>query len=114
MIKPKTFLCHALDLDATGAKEIVLEQNGARVSVFVVKNGEEVLGYVNACPHARLPLNWREDMFFDLSGRYLLCANHGAHFDIATGKCVRGPCVGQSLTPLSVRVDGGGDIIANP
>ena len=101
-----TYLCRLSDLDTTGGKEIVLDRGGARLSVFVVRHGEMVLGYVNSCPHARLPLNWREDIFFDLTRTYLLCANHGAYFDVASGKCVRGPCKGQSLTPFPVCIDG--------
>ncbi len=99
-------LCRLADLDATGAKEIVLERNGARLPVFVAKGESRIFGYVNSCPHARLPLNWREDAFFDVSRTYLFCANHGAHFALDTGLCLRGPCKGQSLTPFSIHVIG--------
>jgi len=99
-------LCSLADLDATGAKEIVLNQDGARVPVFVLNYRGNILGYVNACPHVRLPLNWTEDVFLDISRTYLFCANHGAHFDVMTGLCLRGPCKGQSLTPFPVRVEG--------
>ena len=99
-------LCALTDLDATGAKEIVFEQDGARVSVFVVRHGDKIHGYINSCPHARLPLNWRDDRFFDVTGQYLLCANHSALFDIGSGQCVRGPCKGRALAPYPVRQDG--------
>jgi nitrite reductase/ring-hydroxylating ferredoxin subunit len=99
-------LCASVDLDATGGKEIIFDQDGARVSVFVVRHGGRIHGYVNSCPHARLPLNWRDDRFFDITGQYLLCTNHSALFDIATGQCVRGPCKGQALAPYPVRIDG--------
>lgn len=99
-------LCRLEDLDATGAKEIVLNKDGARVPVFVLKYSEHILGYVNSCPHVRLPLNWTEDVFLDISGTYLFCANHGATFDVMTGLCQRGPCKGKSLTPFPVRVEG--------
>jgi len=99
-------LCRREDLDATGAKEIVLDRDGARLPVFVLKFGERILGYVNSCPHARLPLNFKDDGFFDISGTYVFCANHGAHFDPASGKCIRGPCKGQSLTPFPIRIEG--------
>lgn len=99
-------LCNRADLEATGAKEIIFEQDGQRISVFVVKHADKIVGYVNSCPHARLPLNWRDDHFFDVTGLYLLCANHSAFFDIATGQCVRGPCKGQALTPYPVAFDG--------
>jgi nitrite reductase/ring-hydroxylating ferredoxin subunit len=99
-------LCALADLDATGAKEIVREHQGERLSVFVVRSGGRVFAYVNSCPHARLPLNWREDRFFDTTGQYLLCANHAAIFDIATGQCVRGPCKGKALTEYPIAIDG--------
>ena len=99
-------LCQISDLDPTGAKEVVLDQDGARLAVFIVKCGAEIRGYVNSCPHARLPLNWRDDAFFDISRTFLFCANHGAHFDVMTGLCLRGPCKGQSLAPFPVAIDG--------
>jgi nitrite reductase/ring-hydroxylating ferredoxin subunit len=99
-------LCSLVDLDATGAKEIVLNKDGARVPVFVLNYRGNILGYVNACPHVRLPLNWTADVFLDISGTYLFCANHGAHFDVMSGLCLRGPCRGQSLTPFPVRIEG--------
>ena len=102
-------LCRRADLDATGAKEIVLDQDGARLPVFVLKFGDRILGYVNSCPHARLPLNFKDDTFFDISRTFLFCANHGAHLDVVSGKCIRRPCKGQSLTPFPIRIEG--DII---
>ena len=99
-------LCTLEDLDQTEAKEIVFDDKGGRVSIFVVKYEGAIRGYVNSCPHARLPLNWRDDQFFDVTGLYLLCANHSAYFDIQTGQCVRGPCKGKSLTAYPVAVEG--------
>jgi len=101
---PET-LCLRADLDATGAKEVVVDVNGARTSIVVVKDGSGIRAYINSCPHARTPLNWQEDKFFDLSGTYLLCASHGAAFDIATGRCIRGPAKGQGLTAVAVQVE---------
>ena len=105
-------LCSLSDLEATGAKEIVLDDNGIRQPVFVIRWAGSVIGYVNSCPHARLPLNWTEDRFFDVTGSFLYCANHGAHFDAKTGACLRGPCKGKSLTPYPVRVDGANIVTA--
>ncbi|MSO96886.1 MAG: Rieske (2Fe-2S) protein [Rhodospirillaceae bacterium] len=107
-------LCALADLSATGAKEVVLSEDGARISVFVVQHEGKVLGYVNSCPHARLPLNWRDDQFFDVTKQYLFCANHSARFDIQTGQCVRGPCKGQALKPYPVSVVGQNIIAAPP
>ena len=99
-------LCSLVDPDTTGAKEVMLERGGKRASVFVVRHGEVVMGYVNSCPHARLPLNLWDDRFHDLTRAYILCVNHGALFEIETGLCVRGPCKGKTLATIPVRVEG--------
>lgn len=99
-------LCRLSDLDATGAKEIVRTEGNRRATIFVVRQNGRVYGYVNSCPHVRLPLNWTDDQFLDLSRDYIACANHAARFEIATGLCVRGPCKGKSLTPVPVTVAG--------
>jgi nitrite reductase/ring-hydroxylating ferredoxin subunit len=83
----------------------VLDVKGARTSIVVVRDGDVVRAYINSCPHARTPLNWQEDKFFDLSGTYLLCASHGAAFELATGRCIRGPAKGRGLTPVAVRLE---------
>jgi nitrite reductase/ring-hydroxylating ferredoxin subunit len=98
-------LCQLADLEATGAKEIIFnDDDGARISVFVARYGGKIVGFVNSCPHARLPLNFRDDQFFDVTGHYILCANHAAYFDVYTGQCVRGPCKGKSLQQFTVKV----------
>ena len=99
-------LCRLSDLARTGAKEIVLTKDGSRFLIFVVQTPAGIRGYVNVCPHARLPLNAREDQFFDFSRSFLFCANHGAQFDPETGVCLRGPCKGESLKVFPVTLQG--------
>lgn len=99
-------LCRLADLEATGAKEVIVENAGMRHPIFVVRHDRGVTAYFNACPHARLPLNNEPDAFFDFSRSFLVCVNHGAHFDAVTGRCLRGPCKGESLRRFLVRIDG--------
>jgi nitrite reductase/ring-hydroxylating ferredoxin subunit len=101
-----TVLCRLADLEATGAKEVVIEDAGIAHPIFIVRHRGGIAAYFNACPHARLPLNAAPDVFLDFSRSFLFCTNHGAHFDPATGRCIRGPCKGESLKPLPIRLDG--------
>ncbi len=71
---------------------------------FVVRRGGGVHAYVNHCPHAGFPLNWSPDAFLAPQAPLILCAMHGALFEIETGLCLSGPCDGLRLRPLSVRV----------
>ena len=102
-----TALCRLDELDDPGARGFVIERDGARQALLVVRRAGEVFGYVNDCPHIHVPLDWVEGQFLDFTRSHILCANHGARFDIASGVCVVGPCAGKSLTAVPVRVSEG-------
>lgn len=75
---------------------------------FVVRlSANEYYAYENHCPHTGVPLNWQPDQFYDLDYHYLQCGMHGALFQVYDGLCVRGPCLGQSLTALKIVVEEG-------
>ena len=75
--------------------------------VFAVHHAGKVHVYRNHCPHLGIPLEWVPDQFLDVTGTLLQCASHGALFLIESGRCVAGPCTGQSLKKLlSEVVDG--------
>ncbi len=99
-------LCRLSDLDRTGAKGMTIERDGQTLDVFVVRHGGRVHGFVDHCPHAGATLAWIPDRYLDETGEYLICATHGALFDIASGACVGGPCGGKGLTPLPVSIVG--------
>jgi nitrite reductase/ring-hydroxylating ferredoxin subunit len=80
---------------------------GGAADMFVVRQGDRVFGYANACPHLASPLDWIENQFMTADKTRILCATHGAQFNIADGLCVAGPCEGDSLTPLRVSVRDG-------
>ncbi|MBV8049206.1 MAG: Rieske 2Fe-2S domain-containing protein [Paludibacterium sp.] len=67
---------------------------------FVVRYQGKVYGYLNACRHVPVQLDWREGEIFDLSGHYLICSMHGARYLPDSGVCVAGPCKGQRLIPV--------------
>lgn len=68
----------------------------------MVRQGERVYGYVNRCPHTGAPLDWMPDQFLDAEGEYIICAVHGALFEIDSGRCVYGPCVNSVLEAIPV------------
>ncbi|HEU4460047.1 MAG TPA: Rieske (2Fe-2S) protein [Methylibium sp.] len=83
----------------------------AEAGVFVVRHRGRLHAYLDACPHyGDTPLAWRRDAYLDAAGRRIVCAAHGAQFEIASGRCILGPCLGQSLTAVPIRVNAAGDI----
>jgi nitrite reductase/ring-hydroxylating ferredoxin subunit len=72
--------------------------------IVVVRWGRHAFAYLNRCPHNGVRLDWERDQFFDAYGTGLMCGKHGARFDLSTGECIEGPCVGARLEPIPVSV----------
>jgi nitrite reductase/ring-hydroxylating ferredoxin subunit len=100
-------ICPLHELADPGAKGFTLGRGDWPLRGFVVRRGDTVRAYVNHCPHAGFPLNWQPDVFLAPGATLILCVMHGALFDIDTGQCVSGPCAGQALRALPVRVTQG-------
>ena len=75
--------------------------------LFAVKKDDQIYLYRNSCPHLGTPLEWEEDTFLDPDGALIQCATHGALFEIETGRCISGPCLGQHLQQIPHFVDNG-------
>jgi nitrite reductase/ring-hydroxylating ferredoxin subunit len=100
-------ICAVADLEDPGARGFTLGGGEWPLKGFVVRKGEVIRAYVNYCPHAGFPLNWQPDVFLAPGGNMIRCIMHGALFEIDTGDCVAGPCLGDGLQPLPIHVRDG-------
>jgi nitrite reductase/ring-hydroxylating ferredoxin subunit len=100
-------ICPLHELADPGAKGFTMGSGDWPLRGFVVRKGACVRAYVNYCPHAGFPLNWTPDRFLAPEAPLILCAMHGALFEIETGLCISGPCAGMKLRALPVRVERG-------
>ena len=85
-----------------------------RLDAFLINDQGNYHAYVNRCRHMPTPLDFVRDQFLSDDGRYLQCYTHGALYEFATGECVAGPCKGESLYRLPVRVDRGEVLVGCP
>lgn len=75
------------------------------VSIIVLRTmANDYVGYVNECPHKSVALDGGNGCLLSPDRRHLECGQHGALFDIDSGHCVDGPCVGKSLEPVAIAV----------
>jgi len=109
-------LCDLAELADPGARgfELPCGEGEQPFALFVVRRGDAVYGYRNSCPHTGAPLEWLPHQFLDRDNGFIECAMHGALFDIADGRCLRGPCVGDHLQRLAVTVRDGAVWLASP
>ncbi len=103
-------LCRLDDIEDGQAKSFSFGEGMDEREIFVVREDDQVFGYINSCPHLGTPLDWQGDRFISLDSGLIMCATHGALFEIEGRLCVDGPCIGQNLEPVPVVVDGDGRV----
>ncbi len=94
-----------LEQIADGAfAEVEATVDGDAESLVLYRDGERVRAWFNICPHAGRRLDWAPGQFLKSREGLLVCAAHGASFELRGGECVAGPCRGESLRPVEVEV----------
>lgn len=81
---------------------------------FVVRVGDGVFAYQNFCVHVGHPLNWTPDSFLTPDKSRIVCASHGALYEIETGKCAGGPCRGKALRRVHCELRDGLVVVRGP
>jgi nitrite reductase/ring-hydroxylating ferredoxin subunit len=97
-------LCRVEQITDGGALEVSAEIDGQPQSLVLLRAGSTVQGFFNICPHAGRLLNWAPGRFLIEDGT-VVCAVHGASFRIPDGLCIAGPCRGQSLRAVALRIE---------
>lgn len=76
---------------------------GDAESLIVHLQGDGVVrAWLNVCPHAGRRLDWAPGKFLRSKDGLLVCAVHGASFELQRGQCVAGPCRGEALREVAV------------
>ncbi|MFW5331573.1 Rieske (2Fe-2S) protein [Hydrogenophaga sp. ZJX-1] len=100
-------LCNSRDLVDSGlAVSFDVVYAGQTCRAFAIRYQGEAHAYLNRCAHVAMEMDWQQDRFFDDSGRWLICASHGAIYEPATGACRSGPCRGGLIKIGLVECDG--------
>jgi nitrite reductase/ring-hydroxylating ferredoxin subunit len=100
-------LCNSRDL-ADGGRAVSFDVNygGQTCRAFAVRFQGQPHAYLNRCSHVAMELDWQPDRFFDDTGRWLMCATHGAVYEPSTGQCRGGPCRGGLFKIELLELDG--------
>ena len=103
MVARERLICASSQLEDGGdGVRFDLDLPSGPTPAFVVRYAGTARAFLNRCAHVPIELDWQDGRFFDASGLYLICSVHGAHYEPDTGRCVMGPCKGQSLTVVPV------------
>lgn len=103
----------ALDhISEGGFAEIEAVIDGDAESLILYREGDTVRAWFNICPHAGRRLDWAPGEFLRSKDGLLVCAAHGASFELVGGECVAGPCRGEALRAVPVVVRDGAVFLA--
>lgn len=98
-------LCNIADVDPHGT-EVTVEEAMAKHFLMLFRREDRVVGYHNVCPHQGYGLNVAPGRFHFTPEGWLMCAHHGASFEVDSGRCVEGPCRGAALQPVQLELRG--------
>ena len=108
-------LCTLEELAEHGSRGFRVGEGDWPLRGFVVALADGGLrAYENTCPHAGHPLDLLPHRFLTADRGHIVCASHGALFDLDSGLCVAGPCPGRSLRPIAVTVTPAGEVRLAP
>ncbi len=111
---PGTVLGPLKEIPDRKGREYTFGRGKSAFSMFVVRRGDEVRGYLNICPHYSLPLNYREGEFVNEDGSRIRCSMHFAEFRFEDGFGVSGAAENCYLDPVPVHVEDGQVVITRP
>ena len=90
-----------MPLDSLHEVEAMVQGDGESLILHRDAAGE-VRAWLNVCPHAGRRLDWAPGQFLRGKDGLLVCAVHGASFELRHGQCVGGPCRGEALREVAV------------
>lgn len=79
-------------------------------TIFITQRDGSFYAYQNLCPHLQTELEFLENKFLDADGEFIECSTHGALFDVESGECISGPCMGDKLEKVDIKVHSDGGI----
>jgi len=101
----------AIEPDSLHEVEAVLDGDAESLIVHRDAAGA-VRAWLNVCPHAGRRLDWAPGRFLRGKDGLLVCAVHGASFELRHGECVAGPCRGEALREVAMEVRDGAVFLA--
>ncbi|MGB5333274.1 MAG: Rieske 2Fe-2S domain-containing protein [Woeseiaceae bacterium] len=102
------------EIDDPGCREFEIGDGDWPFRGFVVRQGDAVFAYQNFCAHVGHPLNWSPNKFLTKDKSAIICASHGATYEIETGRCFAGPGTGGSLRQVELSIREGAIYVTGP
>ncbi len=81
---------------------------------IVTRVGNRYFAFQNLCKHLPVTLDAGDGNVSSEDHQHLQCHMHGAMYELESGECIAGPCVGARLNRLKTREDGSRILVELP
>lgn len=98
------YLCKTAEIGENGMEVRVGTASNMHY-IMLFRHAGVIRAWFNTCPHRGLPMNCGPGQFLLSRDNLLICAQHGARFELDTGQCVHGPCRGERLRAVEIRLE---------
>lgn len=92
-------------LEGRSARSFEARIAGRVLNGIVTRAGDRFFAYQNLCKHVPVTLDAGDGDVMTQDGSRLQCHMHGAIYELETGECTAGPCVGAKLNSLNLVVE---------
>ena len=79
-------------------------------TIFITQRDGAFYAYQNLCHHLQTELEYLENQFIDNDKEYIQCYTNGDILTVQTGECISGPCLGDFLNKVEIKVHSDGGI----
>ena len=107
-------VCALTDMEERECREFSIGEGDWPFKGFVIRVGDDAYAYQNFCVHVGHPLNWSPNKFLTPDKDKIICASHGALYDIVSGDCAGGPCRGRTLRRVDCEIRDGTIVVRGP
>jgi nitrite reductase/ring-hydroxylating ferredoxin subunit len=99
-------LCRLTDIPENGGLGVEYDGPCGRRRLVLFRTQGGLRAFLDVCPHQGRSLEFAPGEYLLDEREVLICPHHGASFELAGGACLSGPCAGDRLTRIEVRVAG--------
>ena len=93
----------------SGLVALDVDIDGETMPIIVDCDRTPLQAWLNCCPHQGRRLDYVPGKFL-IHKEQLVCAAHGATFELSEGLCVGGPCRGEHLSRVTVTAEPDGTL----
>ena len=93
----------------SGLVALDVDIDGETTPIIVDCDRTPLQAWLNCCPHQGRRLDYVPGKFL-IHKEQLVCAAHGATFELSEGLCVGGPCRGEHLSRVDVTAEPDGTL----